>query len=109
MAREWLGSAGTFPYMRQVSLLRAEHGRAYTGTHLCALNSIGSERIRANVGNKKREQVESTGKVDTAELAVKGTPAERRHGEGAASALDFMKRLEHDRAKVRPRDERPAS
>lgn len=61
------------------------------------------------MGNKKREQVASTGKVDTAERAVQSTPAERRHGEGAASALDFMKRLEHDRAKVRPRDERPVS
>jgi hypothetical protein len=62
------------------------------------------------MGNMERKQVESSGKRDTAELAGKhAIPVERGYGEGAASALAIMKRLERDRANARPADERPAS
>lgn len=61
------------------------------------------------MGNMERRQGESSGKRDIAELALERAPRERGYGEGAASALAFMKRLERERAKARPQDERPAS
>jgi hypothetical protein len=62
------------------------------------------------MGNMERNQVGSSGQRETAELPGKHSiPVERGCGEGAASALAFMKRIERDRAAARPADERPAS
>jgi len=57
----------------------------------------------------KRKQSKTKGEPECAEHSGKSAPKQPRHGEGAASALETLKKLEHDRAKITPADERPGS
>ncbi|HWP11870.1 MAG TPA: hypothetical protein VNN06_08615 [Ramlibacter sp.] len=60
------------------------------------------------------EQIDTPSQLDRVELAGKDfnpkdvPPRENRNGEGAASALASLRRLERDRAKARPAEDRPS-
>jgi hypothetical protein len=59
-----------------------------------------------------RKQTEMTGKPEGAELAIQEDAAQKKqpgYGRGAASALEFLRRLERDRFNTLPADDRPAS
>jgi hypothetical protein len=57
----------------------------------------------------KHKQSGPSGKVERVEHSGKSTPKQPRHGEGAASALESLKKLERDRANTKPADDRPGS
>lgn len=58
------------------------------------------------------EQIDKPGQLDRGEIGKDFNPREippreKRNGEGAASALASLKRLERDRARTRPAEDRP--
>jgi hypothetical protein len=57
----------------------------------------------------KRKQSKTKGEPERTEHSGKSAPKQPRHGEGAASALATLKKLERDRAETTPADERPGS
>ena len=57
----------------------------------------------------KHKQSKTSGKPERAEHSGKSAPKQPRHGEGAASALATLKKLERDRADTAPADDRPGS
>jgi hypothetical protein len=59
----------------------------------------------------ERKQTEMTGKPEGGEMATQDDAAQKQpgYGRGAASALEFLRRLERDRFNTLPADDRPAS
>jgi hypothetical protein len=73
------------------------------------LDYLDQTLVSLRVGNMKREQSKTSGKAEQPEHSGKDTPRQPRQGEGAASALESLKKLERDRANNKPADDRPGS